>query len=1353
MMGKILGRILVVSILFASFVALSPALAISSNPTGAPPELEQWSSWVLHGMEEQACPAHYNDGQVYQCIWPSRLELFIEPEKGRFSQQWLIFTKGWVSLPGGHGLWPEKVKLNGKSVPVMNRNSVPSIHMMPGQHTVKGIFSWNEMPEMIQVPAAGGLVNLSINGHEVNFPVLDPSGRLWLQKREKTKDKEDRLEVHIHRRINDTIPMKIIHHLNLNVSGQAREIKLNEILLQNTIPMQLKSLLPARMDSQGSLMIQARPGRWEIEVVTRFEGPVHEIGPVKGKYGQEIWAFQSRNQYRMVKIKGVPTVDPGQTDIPPAWKNLPTYIVDPGSRIIFEEIRRGDPDPAPDRLHLFRTWWLDFEGSGFTIQDKITGTLSRQWYLAMNPPGILGRVSVDGSDQLITAQGEDAKPGMELRRGNLNLVAESRFEASIHNIPAVGWDHDFESVSGVMNLPPGWRLLTASGVDVLPGTWFQRWTLLDFFVVLIIAMAIFKLRNVGWGCLALLTLILTYHEPGSPRLVWLNLLAAAGLLHVLPQGWAKRMVKLWRLGAVVTLLVLSLPFMVQQIRWGMYPQLEPTGVVRSYRAPSTQLADKTLQEMESMGQMTRKHLGKRYPSVPDQKPEKKMSDLRKKSLLAQDPNALIQTGPGLPTLTWRSMTLKWNGPVDRTQQIRLWLLSPSLNLVLALLRVMLLAVLIFGMTDLRQRWRIMKKTVALTAIMITYLMLPGMARAETSSMAYPSSELLQELQGRLLKKPDCLPHCADVPRMDLNITPHNLRILLDVHAAVETAIPLPGTAKSWLPEKVFLDDHPAKGLSRDPEGSLWMLVPQGLHSVTLTGKTVPQNTFQIPLPIKPHHATVTSEGWNVQGVHQDGRVESGIQLTRLKKERSEDLQTPASLLPPYLHVERVLSLGLTWQVFTSVKRITPTGVPVALSIPLIPGESVTTSGITVEKSRALVHMDSKTERISWISTLEKSHEIQLHAPKSVPWTETWILDANTIWHCNISGIPVIYHQDEEKYWRPRWRPWPDESVTITVSKPLAIPGRTVTIDSANLELTPGRRFNKAVLSLTIRTSQGGQHEIILPDAAKLQQVKINGKSQPIRQEGQTVRVPLKPGSQRIYLEWNALKSSDFRIKGPRVRIEEQAVNAKVTFHMPRNRWILWTAGPRLGPAVLFWSYLIVVLLAATGLGRISWTPLKTGHWLLLSLGLTQVKPIIAIMIAGWLLALGLRKKHMPPEKWFSFNATQLILMAWTLAALSGLYLAIEKGLLGIPNMQISGNGSNNFHLYWTQDRIGEIMPQPWVLSLPQLLFHLLMLIWAIWLALSLLKWLKWGWECFGKGGLWKKPTLPVKKQAPGTQSK
>lgn len=109
-----------------------------------------------------------------------------------------------------------------------------------------------------------------------------------------------------------------------------------------------------------------------------------------------------------------------------------------------------------------------------------------------------------------------------------------------------------------------------------------------------------------------------------------------------------------------------------------------------------------------------------------------------------------------------------------------------------------------------------------------------------------------------------------------------------------------------------------------------------------------------------------------------------------------------------------------------------------------------------------------------------------------------------------------------------------------------------------------------------------------------------------------------------------------------------------------------------------------------------------------------------------------------PAGRFVFDAMQIFLVIWTAAALVGLYLAIHKGLLGIPQMQISGNDSSDFYLHWTQDRIGAIMPRPAVLSLHIMIFRLLMLAWAIWLAVSLLKWLKWGWECFHQGDVWRK---------------
>ena len=44
----------------------------------------------------------------------------------------------------------------------------------------------------------------------------------------------------------------------------------------------------------------------------------------------------------------------------------------------------------------------------------------------------------------------------------------------------------------------------------------------------------------------------------------------------------------------------------------------------------------------------------------------------------------------------------------------------------------------------------------------------------------------------------------------------------------------------------------------------------------------------------------------------------------------------------------------------------------------------------------------------------------------------------------------------------------------------------------------------------------------------------------------------------------------------------------------------------------------------------------------------------------------------------------------------------------------------------------------WALSLPIFVYRGLMLFWALWLAWSLLAWLKWGWNAFSAGGLWRR---------------
>jgi hypothetical protein len=91
---------------------------------------------------------------------------------------------------------------------------------------------------------------------------------------------------------------------------------------------------------------------------------------------------------------------------------------------------------------------------------------------------------------------------------------------------------------------------------------------------------------------------------------------------------------------------------------------------------------------------------------------------------------------------------------------------------------------------------------------------------------------------------------------------------------------------------------------------------------------------------------------------------------------------------------------------------------------------------------------------------------------------------------------------------------------------------------------------------------------------------------------------------------------------------------------------------------------------------------------------------------------------------------------WTFVALGALVWAVSQGLLGYPDMQITGNGSTSQFLSWFTDRSGNELSTAWALSVPLWVYRGLMLLWALWLAYSLLKWLKSGWDSFTSDGYW-----------------
>ena len=191
----------------------------------------------------------------------------------------------------------------------------------------------------------------------------------------------------------------------------------------------------------------------------------------------------------------------------------------------------------------------------------------------------------------------------------------------------------------------------------------------------------------------------------------------------------------------------------------------------------------------------------------------------------------------------------------------------------------------------------------------------------------------------------------------------------------------------------------------------------------------------------------------------------------------------------------------------------------------------------------------------------------------------------------------------------------------------------------------------------------------------------------------------------------------------------------MTVRPPRERWILALFGPRWGPVPLIWTYVLIVLGAAPLLARLPWAPLKTWHWALLGLGMTQVPVVAPILVALWFMAVGARAKS-PPKVWWRFDLVQLGLFLLTIVAMVSLSAALYAGLADVPDMQVSGNGSDSGTLNWFADRVDGTMPRPTVISLPLLVWQLAMLLWALWLAATMvLRWIPWGFRSYLHEGL------------------
>jgi hypothetical protein len=1349
--------------LFARLIGIL-ALIISTNCLAVeiPKSLEDWKPWVLEKHPDINCPLLFNNnGRT--CEWYSSISIEASDKGAKFTQRVEIYKSSWITLPGGHGLWPYNLSDNQTILAPRDRNGIPEVYLTPGTHNITGNLSWIEMPRTMTIPAQTGLVQLTLNGKSVTNPSLEGSNQLWLSNNQpkNAAAHQDALSVRVFRKIEDTIPLRMTTQLQLGVSGKEREIELGQLLLDGFTVLDFASDLPAHIEKDGSLRVQLKPGNWELNLtsqsITNNKNFSYKATNDAWPH-EEIWVIEAQRQLRSVQISGAQSVDPQQTQLPEDWKRLPAYLVTPQTHFTLEELYRGENKDIANELKLQRSAWLGFNGKGFIFNDNIHGEIHSSRIETLKPVELTS-AAIDGEPQVITQLDKNENAGLEIRSRNLSLQAVSKLERSL-TIPVTGWNQDINDARTTLFLPPGWSLFTATGTSNEYGSWISKWTLWDMFAVLIIAVAFARLTSLPMGILAGLGLIVIYQRLGAPVFIWLNLLAVIALASVVT-GKFKSWILRYGYFSFLSLAIITLPFMVREARILFNPSLENENfwVVSSssifqsnhkaaYAVPMA--APAPVSEVEEVVVT-----GAKLDSVSDENigqfPDTNIAEslqrsggakLQKSLVQRYDPSLQTQTGIAVPTHNQHVINLYWDGPIKKGETTKLFLISPIFNklgnLLAILLPVFMSLILLrkfLGMTGLTLpsvRFPGSHVTGLASVLILTCcsFFIPAPVQADITI----DPALLKELEARLTEAPKCLPNCAAIERMTVDAKQDQLKLELVINANELIALPMPSAHIQWRPNQVILDGKIA-ALVQTPNQGLLVSIPKGQHKLEITASMQGQDALNLQFPLPLHNLTASVSGWDLSGSPTAEQTSQSLQLQRTERdqhaEKAEHLRPDP--IAAFVIVKRTIKLDLDWTVETLVTRVAPTTGAINLEVPLLTGESPLTSKATAS-GKIAVHMENDESEFAWSSNLKQTSPVKLTAPQNVPWVEIWALDIAARWHSSATGISPIQLEKHENI--PVWQPWPGENLQLDITRPQATKGDHLTIDQASLVYRPGNNNSVNELNLNIRSNQGGQYTFTLPEGAALSKVTIDNAEQLMSTTKGLLKIPLHPGSQNIAINWKQEDGLGVITKTPGFTLENGSSNQHIKIEMPYNRWILWVGGPQVGPSVLLWGMLIVMALVAYGLGRAQLTPLKPYEWVLLSLGICTLSMWTFILVAAWLLALSQRGKLASIHKTWHFKLLQLGLFAFSIIALVALITTLPEGLLSSPDMHIVGHNTYSSNLYWYQDHSDAAFPTAWVISLPLWCYKVIILLWSLWLAASLINWLRWGWEQLSYRGLW-----------------
>ncbi len=686
----------------------------------------------------------------------------------------------------------------------------------------------------------------------------------------------------------------------------------------------------------------------------------------------------------------------------------------------------------------------------------------------------------------------------------------------------------------------------------------------------------------------------------------------------------------------------------------------------------------------------------------------------------------VQTGPGRPVWEGRAAIATWNGAVPKDLTVGLWYLPGWLGIALAvmkgLLEVYLIAILWRAIPEGARAW-VKGLSRMLACLAISAFIPTTIASAQDT---FPPSNLLEELRTRVaderaLSRP-CETDCVSTETAQVTIDGDSLTLRALVHSVGDNAWALPSSSQGGIFSSISIDGKPAEA-ARKLEGMVWLLVPNGVHSLEARG-IVPRGDL-LSLAFQQSVGKLTFETPDFKTLVDRSQNAPTAQLIRKTSPSSSVVDaTRDTRIEPWFLVDRSVSLTHKGRTTISIARMGPLEREEALSLKLWPTERIIRGGEQQDGDTVLVRFKPHETEVSLegIVNLE-SGALNLNAREGARYSEVWSIYCSELWRCEFEGS-----RPTERFMNARVaqivRPRPGDSTILRFMRPEGAPGGTQSILMASVSLEPSTHFLKGETNLEIRAGQSGLQRVSLPEGAIARTFLVDGRELTylLNTNSTVLEIPLQRGVHTYQIRWQAPRELSWIPRLPRIDVGAPFVNGIINYTAP-PRWItLWTSSTSFGPRVTFWITLFTGLLGFLGLSYFVGIPCSRITATLLISGAWYMSVRAGLYMSVWLLICGItlslsKRSEAPIRDWFASSKCRRMTYLLVFAPLSLIALWLQRAFQAGPDLGLRGVGTSSQTLRWYVDRGADSLPIPTVVLVPSWVWQVTLLLWSVFAAM------------------------------------